>query len=610
MANFGGSKSSGNGKRTSFICDDFVEGTKNRIVVERVVGESSLRREFEDLSVSRRLVKSVSQKLRKKSHKNGGEEEDEERRVSSGCLRLYGKGGGCKVGVDTCDDIGDGSSRRKSTVGDEMKGYQPICGNDETTVDCFPNAVAEKFWKRGNRKEREFQFGEPPSSNRMDLLLPEDVLEMCFMRLPLTALMAARLVCKKWRYLTSTPRFLQMRCDGLYQTPWLFLFGVVKNGYCAGHVYALDTSLDQWHKIEANIIKGKFLFSVTTIGNDVYVVGGCSSLTSFGTVDKSSFKTHKGVLVFSPLTKSWRKVASMKSARSSAILGVFKVSSQCSIFRSQRDRKDRRFPRSRLGGVSDVYEDPHRLSLRRQFGNAFEETDSLLVSRSKSFVKQERNFSNLKGFTRYVLIAVGGLGSWDEPLDSGEIFDPVSNRWIETMKLPVDFGVVCSGVVCGETFYVYSETDKLAAYDLEKGFWVGIQTTQSPPRLHEYYPKLVSANTRLFMLSVSWCGQDFQTDRREKAVRKLWELDPLLLTWTEISRHPDAPMDWNASFVADRGRIFGIEMFKIFGQVLDFFTVCDMSSSDLKWKHISRKHVAQELDASSCVTKSFAVLHL
>ncbi|OVA03296.1 F-box domain [Macleaya cordata] len=610
MANFGSScNSSGISKKTSFLCNDFGEGRENRTVVERVVGESSLQRDFEDLSVSRRLVKSVSQKLRKKSHKNGGEEEGEDRRFSSGCLGLYGKGGGCKVGADTCDDFGDGSNRRKSS-GEEIKGYQPICGTDETMVDCFSNGVAERFWKRGGRKEREFE--EPPQSNRMELLLPDDLLEMCLVRLPLTALMAARLVCRKWRYVTTTPRFMQMRCDGLYQTPWLFLFGVVKDGYCTGHVHTLDVSLDRWHRINADVLKGRFLFSVTTIGDDVYVVGGCSSLTRFGTVDKSSFKTHKGVLVFSPLTRSWRKVASMKSARSSAVLGVFKVSSDCSIFRSHKDKKERRFPRSRVGGVSDVYEDPHRLSVRRQVGDAFDQTDALVDPRRKpcNFVKHERNFSNPKGFTRYVLIAVGGLGSWDEPLDSGEIFDPVSNKWMEIMKLPEDFGVVCSGVVFNESFYVYSETDKLAAYDLEKGMWIVIQTTQSPPRLHEYYPKLVSCNNRLFMLSVSWCDQDFQIDRREKAVRKLWELDLVLLTWTEISRHPDAPMDWNAAFVADKGRIFGIEMFKIFGQVLDFFTVCDASDLSLKWSHISRKHVAHELDASSCVTKSLAVLHL
>ena len=82
------------------------------------------------------------------------------------------------------------------------------------------------------------------------------------------------------------------------------------------------------------------------------------------------------------------------------------------------------------------------------------------------------------------------------------------------------------------------------------------------------------------------------------------------LNWTEVSTHPDAPMDWNAAFVADKNFIFGVEMFKIFGQVLDFLTMCDVSDAEVKWSHISRNHVAHELDASSCMTKSMAVLHL
>lgn len=84
----------------------------------------------------------------------------------------------------------------------------------------------------------------------------------------------------------------------------------------------------------------------------------------------------------------------------------------------------------------------------------------------------------------------------------------------------------------------------------------------------------------------------------------------MYLNWYEVSVHPDAPMDWNAGFIADGNLIFGIEMFKIFGQVLDFFTVCDVSDMGMKWSHISRNHVTRELDASSCMTKSMAVLHL
>ncbi|KAJ4963577.1 hypothetical protein NE237_023516 [Protea cynaroides] len=595
--------------KAALLCNDSGRGTDDSIIVDRAVGEASVRGNFEGLTVSKRLVRSVSQKLPKKNHRANVEEEGNQRRTSSRCLGLYGRGGGCKVGADTCEELGDGICRRNSSADEEGKGHQAICGTEETRIDCFSYGVAERFWKRnGGKRGHE----EPPSNGGLNVLLPDELLEMCLVRLPLSTLMTARLVCKKWRFLTTTRRFMHMRRVGLYRSPWVFLFGVVKDGYCSGHIHALDSSLDQWHRIDAHILKGRFLFSVASIGDDVFVVGGCSSLTNFGKVDKTSFKIHRGVIVFSPITRSFRKVAPMKHERSAPILGVFNVGSKCSIFRSQSNWADRRFSRSRVSGVSNVYEDPHRFSLRRHLWDSSSEDETSSEPKRKPcrFVKQESSWSNLDEDRRFILIAVGGLGFWDEPLDSGEIYDPVSNKWMDIPSLPGDFGIVCSGVTCNGMFYVYSETDKLAAYDLERGIWVGIRTTQTCPRLHDYFPKLISCNGRLFMLSVSWCEQDCQMDRRDKAVRKLWELNLSFLTWKEVSKHPDAPMDWNAAFVSSENCIFGIEMFKIFGQVLDFLTVCDVSGSELSWTRISRKHVARELDASSCLTKSMAVLHL
>ncbi|XP_022769412.1 F-box/kelch-repeat protein At5g42350-like [Durio zibethinus] len=577
---------------------------------DSVSGEESLRQDFEALTVSKRLVRSVSQKLRKKNHRGEGEEEDKARGVSVKCLTLYGRGGGCKVGADTSEGFGHPSSRRRSSASEEGKVYKTICGTEDNNFDCFSYGVKEKFWKKNSRKDLEIE--ESIRNSRMHIFLPDDILEMCLVRLPLASLMNARLVCKKWRHLTTTPRFLQMRQEGSYQNPWLFLFGAVKDGFYSGEIHALDVSQDQWHRIGADILKGRFMFSVASIQDDVYIVGGRSSLSNFGRVDRSSFKTHKGVLVFSPLTKSCRKVSSMRYARSMAILGISEVSSDFLVIQSHQNRHDRWFPRSRVGGVSDVYEDPHRLSLRLQYRNAFDENEPSLLPDRKSFkfIRQRSEQSNTKGFKRFVLIAVGGLGSWDEPLDSGEIYDSVSNKWTEIQKLPIDFGVVCAGVVCKGMFYVCSESDKLAGYDIERGFWIGIQASTFPPRVHEYYPKLVSCNGCLFMLSVSWCEGDGQIGQRNKAVRKLWELDLMCLTWTEVSVHPDAPMDWNPAFVADRNLIFGVEMFKIFGQVLDFCTVFDVSDKRMNWNHISRNHMAHELDASSCMSKTIAVLHL
>ncbi|KAL2506012.1 F-box/kelch-repeat protein [Abeliophyllum distichum] len=269
-------------------------------------------------------------------------------------------------------------------------------------MDYFSYGMKEKFWRRNNR--RLLTFEETQKNNSMNVCLPDDILEMCLVRLLLTSLANVLLVCKKWRNLTTTPRFMQMRREGLFQSPWLFLFGVVKDGYCFGKIHGLDVSPAQWHKIDAQFLRVRFLFSVASIWDDVFIVGGCSSLTIFGRVDKSSFKTHNRVLVFSPLTKSWHKAASMKYARSSPILGISEVS--------------------------------------------------------------------------------------------------------------------------------------------------------------------------------------------------------------YLDRSVGAPMDGNAAFVSDKNLIFVVEMFKIFGQVLDFVTTCDVSDTGINWIHVSRNHVAQDLDASSCLTKSLAVLHL
>ncbi|XP_074263787.1 F-box/kelch-repeat protein At5g42350-like [Silene latifolia] len=577
----------------------------------RRILEDGLCQDFESLSVSKKLVRSVSQKLRKKRvHRSDGGEEDSAGGVSLRCLTMYGRVGGCKVGADCSEDFGDSSTRRLSASEEGIKSaYKTLCG----TEDCCSYGRKDRFRKRSSRKGLELD--ELHRNGRMNISLPDDILEMCLMRLPLSSLMSARLVCKKWNHLTTTPRFMQMRKEGCYQTPWLFVFGSVKDGHCSGEVRVLDVDLHQWHKVDVEVLKGRFMFSVASMHEEIYIVGGCSSLTSFGRVDRSSFKTHKSMLVFSPSTKSWRKAESMKYARSSPILGISEVTVDCPITPTQSTRQDRRFPRSRLGGVSDVYEDPHRLSVRRQLRSLSDENASIMgpTKKQRRPLRQRTETSSLRdGGKRFVLIAIGGLGSWDEPLDSGEIYDSMSNKWTEIQKLPVDFGIVCSGVVCDKTFFVYSESDKLAGYDIERGYWVVIQTTPSPPRVHEYYPKLICCGTRLFMLSVSWCEGDGQIGRRNKAIRKMWELDLTYLTWTEVSTHPDAPMDWNAAFVADKDLIFGAEMFKIFGQVLDFFTVCNVGVSDkvMRWTHISRNRVGRELDASSCMTKTIAALHL
>ncbi|KAK9071864.1 hypothetical protein SSX86_008294 [Deinandra increscens subsp. villosa] len=533
------------------------------MISERPRGEAS-HPELEVSNVSKPLVKNTSQKLKNCYDENVMD--DDTRGVSLRCLSLYTRGGGCKVGAATSDDFSE-------VVG---KGYQPVCGTHDTSVNCFSYGV-ERFWKRNN-KNKCFEVQEPHRNKAMQVFLPDDILEMCLMRLPITSLMNTRLVCKKWRALTTTTRFMQMRREGSYPTPWLFLFGSVKDGISSREIYAFDVSFNKWHKIDSKVLTGRFLFSVTAVHDNIFIVGGYSS--SFGGMDR---KTHRGVLVFSPLTKSWHKVASLRHARSKPVLGVCEVDSDFGT-------------RKRIGGVSDdVYEEPHRLSVRR-------------LSR-----KENTKHTTVKKSGRFLIIAVGGVGSWDEPLDSCEIYDSSSNKWTEMQRLPVDFGVAGSAIVSNGVFYVYSEADKLAAYDIGRGFWVQIQMPAAAgPRVQEYLPKLVSCDDqrRLFLVSVSWCEGEGEIGRRNKAVRKVWELDLVCLRCNEVSVHPDAPMDWNAVFVGERNMIFGVEMFMIFGQVLEFLTMCDVSEPKMRWVHVSKSEVGREMDVSSCLMKSMAVLHL
>ncbi|EPS63365.1 hypothetical protein M569_11416, partial [Genlisea aurea] len=580
--------------------------------------EEQIDLDLESLSFSKRLLRNMSRKLKRKDGAAAiNKIEDETSRNPSRCLPIYTRGGGCsKVGAETAEDNagGDPSYSRRS-IAAVPEDYINVCGNDDSVsaIDCFPHG---KLFRRHHNR-RALTYSIVPDSNSINCRLPDDVLEMCLVRLPLASVMNARLVCRKWRSLCSSPRFSQIRREGSFQTPWLFLLGIVTDGYCSGEIHVFDVALDRWHRIESPVLKGRFLFSVSGIHDDVYIVGGCSSLSNTGRVDRSSFKTHKSVVVFSPSTKSWRKAASMKYARSSPVVAAAQVSHDFFAIRNQQNhhhhhRSFYRPAKLAAGASSDVYEDPHRLSVRRQQRYSLDENEFALFPPIRPWKQHE----SLESSRRFVVIVVGGLGPWDEPLDSGEIYDPVSNKWTEIPRLPLDFGRACSGAVCHGVLYVYSESDKLMGYDIERGTWTRIQTTPTgppPQRVQEYYPRLVACNNeRLFMVSVLWCEGEGEIGRRNKAVRKVWELDPTRVGWTETCTHPDAPMDWNAGFVADREVIFGVEIFKIFGRVLDFVTVLDVGGGGGggggRWKHVWRKQ--HEFDASSCITKSLVVLHL
>lgn len=540
--------------------------------------------------------------------------------------------GGCRVCA--CDEADPAPPRRRL----------PVDGEDETAPDDaedVPDALQCFSWKKAPAIPVA-RRGRPPAP--ADSLaaavatseefpattlaaLPDDLLEMVLTRLPLSTLLAARCACRRWRDLTVTPQLIRLRRERPSSTtPWLFLFSVDGDaGWGAAGtaaVHALDVAAQRWRRVGAAALAGRSLFSVAAVGHELFVVGG-RSVGSASTA--GSAKTHKGVLVYSPLTGAWRKAAPMRAARSRPVLGVFEMSASRSATHARAEKHVRRANSNgggkfRLGGTSAVYEDPHRLSLRRlRLRDVLTDdtTDSATAPAARAHGKVVPKQPNKPAQPRQALIAVGGRGPWDEPLVSAEMYDPVTDKWVEIAGFPTDVGLACSGAVCGDAFYVYCESDTLVAYHLDAGSWSVVQTSaRAPPRLRDYAPALVCCASRLFMLCVSWCDP---AGRRDKVVRKVFELVDLVSSssslpkWAESSSHPDAPMDPNAAFAAGQSRIYAVEMFRIFGKVLDFATSCGVSAdaaAEQSWSRVARNNAAAEADAMSCRLKSMAVLHL
>ncbi|XP_078151266.1 F-box/kelch-repeat protein At5g42350-like [Carex rostrata] len=566
--------------------------------IEIIPNDGSLNRDLESLSVSNPISINSANSVRKRSADE--KKLTHPRPGSSKCLSLPVKSNGCRVCA--CDELDSMVKTRLVTSMEHSAPSKTFSVVETTAIECFS-------YKKSSRKGKRFNQ-ERLLSPQPGFSVPDDVLELILVKLPLSSLMAARCVCKKWRDLTTSWQFIQLRSNCQYSTPWLFLLGVMRDESHSGDIHALDMSSDKWHHIKSDRLQGRFLYSTVGVGSDLYIVGGCSTAPNCTPNSPLSLKTNKSVLVFSPLTGLWRKAASMRVARSRPIVGAFEITTNCTIFHNPVDICDpinQSKVRLGLGKISDVYDDPHRLSLRFSLRDAFDEDDGNLPDPSNVINKIRTGSVPTLG-----LIVIGGHGCWEEPLDSGEIYDPINDRWVDIAGLPADFGLPCTGTVCGRKFYVYTETDKLAAYDLDLGFWVGIQTNRPAPRLREYNPKIVSCGIRLFMLCVSWCERDGPVNRREKAVRKVFELEKSGdgNKWKLVSRHPDAPMDWCAAYVADTECIYGLEMFRIFGQVLHFVTACHMAGGDMRWSRVSRKQMVHEVDPLSCTMKSLAVLHL
>jgi hypothetical protein len=279
-----------------------------------------------------------------------------------------------------------------------------VCGSkeeEETSIDCFSSfgfRVKESFWKKKHNTKKCVEV-----NYRGIFLLPDEILEMCLNRLPLTSLKNARLVCKRWSSFIIERRLLRMKNEGRYQNLFLFVFGTLQHGDWSSNrdvnkIHALNLSRNIWYDIDASFLKGRFMFSIAGIRDGIFIVGGRSN-NKKPSVFSSGKKTHKGVMFFNPVTKSCHKLHSMKYARCVPILGVT--------------------------------EDPIIPFIRRRR-------------------RSDHSNSSSKGIKRsFLLIVVGGFDDWssnhggtdeDSLMYSGEMYDSLTNKWTDIQSLPSDFG--------------------------------------------------------------------------------------------------------------------------------------------------------------------------
>ncbi|XP_024514737.1 F-box/kelch-repeat protein At5g42360 [Selaginella moellendorffii] len=492
-------------------------------------------------------------------------------------------------------------------------------------------------------------FGQDDGHQQQhSIVLPDDVLEMCLARLPFDSLVRARAVCKKWSSLTRSSHFLQLRDRMGSPRPWLFVLGLSRDGVSLGQIQALDPTLDRWRSIRADALAGRLLYSVASSGSKLFVVGGCSARASSDREKGGFLKTHRSVLVLDAFTGQWSKAGiGMKSARTTPVVGVFEMTQgiKLKLFAAPEKKtttttttttNHRRIARKRSaeigvfrgssstgpGGGSSFMD---QISARRwQRSYSFRELTTSLGSSSSSSKPSGSSGSGSGSSSAFGLIVIGGEDERNQTLSSGEVYDPSSSSWREIAAWPcTDLGSLCTGVVSKGVLYCYSDSDKLAALDLERNSWheIAISASGIPSRIQDYLPKLVVCKGRILLVGVVWASRSQHQingfeQQQPKAARKIWRLEQDRSSswrWSEVSQHPDAPLDWNAVFIGHGDRIFGVEMFKIFGQVLDFVTVCQFAGSRRKrasWDRASKQRMGQDVDSSSCLTKAAVIVQL
>ncbi|KAG6557835.1 hypothetical protein Mapa_000602 [Marchantia paleacea] len=164
--------------------------------------------------------------------------------------------------------------------------------------------------------------GMEPKTGISDL--PDEILQICFARLPLRHLPRVRVVCKRWRNL-GNPQLLRClrRTLGLTQTCTF----VMENEYIAGSYrglqgQAFDSLSHKIHPIATLDGPQRLQFGAAGADGLIYILGGRSPLIC----RKSAFKAwivYSRVDVYEPLNNCWYQLQPMRRARFGFAAGAF-----------------------------------------------------------------------------------------------------------------------------------------------------------------------------------------------------------------------------------------------------------------------------------------------
>ncbi|EEF50616.1 F-box/kelch-repeat protein At3g61590 isoform X2 [Ricinus communis] len=160
-------------------------------------------------------------------------------------------------------------------------------GETSWISDCFDD-VARDIGEFDSFSELSDEGNKEVNTISVDLILPDDLLERILAYLPIASIFRAGSVCKRWREIVSSRRFLWNFSRVLPQKPWYFMF--TSSDEPVG--YAYDPILRKWYGINLPCIETSNLFIASSCG-----------LVCF--MDKDS---RSALYVSNPITKFCKKL--------------------------------------------------------------------------------------------------------------------------------------------------------------------------------------------------------------------------------------------------------------------------------------------------------------